>query len=526
MKKLIPVLILIPLFIFLGCTEDELVELIPADAADSVAAYWFMALSDTLMDIEAACRDLEEPDEYIRTLDFSIFRAGFTSVTAVEATHGLANLGHSSLDFIELVYSSDLWDFIDDIKAIENDDPPRLGHPLRRGLQGRHLQILAETPLFMVNQVREIPPDLTVPRTQLLVRNTIMPALTAAIGHVDLALDDTGFSQTFVIGEETHEVDLGEVYCFKAMLLGLRSSMRMMVSYNFDIAGPDGTYDWLETDHHTSEATVVPGTAEDPDTLDIHVTELDGGIDAARMFLHQLTPGSEFMTLWEDPYSGATELGLAHDDLLAMLTTMEAGIASIQGEGDDQDDDIIMIGDLEDLNAEIDPGEGDPDFMQDWTTINDVIDWIEDILQNEYNLVETIDGVPIDVVINLSAFFNTPVADFKTLLPYHETRPEEEWIETTEEEPNMWARNPDYPYEFWDGDEVISYENIGYVRRYFERTEMSDLPVNFLDAPEGSVINVGEVLPYFPDYTLGGIYPDMTRELWETIWSNFNSEGR
>jgi len=37
-------------------------------------------------------------------------------------------------------------------------------------------------------------------------------------------------------------------------------------------------------------------------------------------------------------------------------------------------------------------------------------------------------------------------------------------------------------------------------------------PVVFLDGPGGNEIDPDEVMPYFPDYTFNGIFPDMTRQ--------------
>jgi hypothetical protein len=227
-------------------------------------------------------------------------------------------------------------------------------------------------------------------------------------------------------------------------------------------------------------------------------------------------PGNHFLELRTEPNSGETELGLAHDDLMAMLGKMEDAVSFIEAENDGQDDDLIKLGFITDLNSEIDDIEDGPSFAQDWETIHDVIAWVEEVLSGPYTINEEIDEQPLEIKVNLSAWLTNPVQDWKDKLPYHQWRPEEEWMGSHDSWPwteENWNETGEYTYWDWETGENYFFENIGWIVHINEEFGMQQ-PIDFLNGPDGAIIDIEETMPYLPDYTLGGLFPEMGRPDW------------
>ena len=173
---------------------------------------------------------------------------------------------------------------------------------------------------------------------------------------------------------------------------------------------------------------------------------------------------------------------------------------------------------LLELDGEIaEMGEDMPDWVGTIETLSDVIDWVEEILSGPYTVpLEMPDETTFDLTVNISALFLTPVADWKTKLPYMEWLDLEEYAEHDELDvwgPYYW--NPANPYEALVNGVEMSYNNI--VAYYQVEDDWdTDMPVVFLDGPDGDAIESSEI-PYFPDYTMGGLFPGMTRDDWLTL---------
>lgn len=536
MRYIIPLLLLVLVAAF-GCStsDNDDVTNPPTQeeqaAADSIAGYWFQALSDSMA---GYTDDLPDPDE-VRELNLDDARTGFEEALDNDPNNASAHLGLALVSLIEVNYNEDLWAMVDSLDTVTKDgvELDRYSHelavnPLRDRLLGHQFRILAEAPLIYVQQVKTVPPNLTVHNLQIIIHNAILPKLSEAIthiGHVEAAGD---FTLAIEVDGDVIEIDKGEVFFFDAALRALRAGLRIMTAYSVDIFGPDGTYDWIEdlldAPRDWYESEVVPGPASG-DTLKVtHYYSAAQDSLLIAILQYNLSPGSSFLTLHTDPYSGRTAMQNAALDLGSVLGKLESALDYIRNEDDPQDNDIIQIGMLEDLDGEIGNCTDCPSFAQDWQTVEDVINWLQSVLSGPYTLHEEIEpGVFLDLTVNISALFVTPVADWKTKLPYHAWYDPATWIS---QEEDWWTSDWDPTggdYCTWIDDSMECFSNIDWVVWYTFEDFIGDPPVVLLDGPGGSEIDPEQEFPYFPDYTFGGLFPGMDRQDWLDLFETLGN---
>ncbi len=515
--SLLPVLLLAFTFGCLGSDDDDDITAPVNDLteveADSVAGHWFGAMTEEL-------EDIEDPAE-IENLDMDVHRAAFQAVLDDYPNHGLANLGMAAVLTVELGTDQTIWNAIDSLFAEVNPDRAARANSIIGQPLAQQFRLITEAPLLMTSMNRNFPITLTAPTLQRYIHNVVLDKVDGILDHIQAAANNTDFSYQFTLGEETAEVDLGEIYLLEALVLGLRSGLRMTLPYDLDIAHPTLGYDWLfELDEDVEFIyNVVDGPPLLGDSLFTEEYErATAELLVLEMLNHQLQPGSDFLSLRTTadgaPYDGAAMLSGAYADLLSMLTALEDAVTFILAEQDNQNDDVISIEMLELLNADI---AECTDCPEEWEDIQSVIDWAELLLTEP--IVIPLDlgtRAPTSITIDLVAFFEGGVSDWKTMLPYHQWRPHNEWILG---DPNT------NEYEPWNGmvsiqnpvtDEWLNFDNIAYHNEYTYE-EIMEQPIDFLDGPNGDVIDIIEVMPYLPDYEFGGIFPGMTRSDWESL---------
>lgn len=506
-------LLLATCFLFIGCSEDptELDDNSTPNptAADSVATYWFEELTQEIEGIE----DADDEEDYFRNIDFSPIRSGFESAVQLDTSRGLAHLGLALVGFFEINSDDEFWAAIDSLQSMyDNDDDPVIPPPppplnaLSKGIIGHQFQILAESPLFLLNQASSVPSNITVPHLQEIIRDNIIPKLSVAITEIGLAESDLEFNYETEVDGDIREFDLGEVYFFDSSLHALRAGLRIMIAYNMDLADIDGSYDWVEEgDHNVDEW-------QEGDTLNVlHYSHVFGDSLIIANFKNLLVDGSDFMTLNNDVDN---QIELAHDDLSTFLIKLEAAAQFIRNETDPQGNDMIEFGYLTDLDDEINNCEDCPNFAAGWTQIEDVINWAETVLTGPYDFSEEIDGTQIDITVNMSALFNNPVDDLKTLLPLHQWRDNSTWIDPSLLDVwcDVWGHDGS-PYYGHNG----IYHGVLHVEYCYQDYYGEFQPVDLVDEG-GDVIDADNVLPYFPDYTFGGLFPEMDRQQWSDIF--------
>jgi len=469
-------------------------------------------------------------------MDLTPFTEGFDAALALDPDCGPAHFGLAFLEMISMAQETEIQDFIDEFGDEFGGMNLPLGVPvpafstgtlLSGGLMGRSFEILRRSPLALSPQEIELgrldADKAGIPLIrglQAYIHNFTLPATQSIVSHLAAAENDPNFNITIISGDEpdTVEIDLGEVYVLDAVVRALRSGLQIATAYDVELA-PDGDYSWI-TDSFVDfgfTGYVIEYDDPDPDTLYLVDDEEVAVMRQAALmtgFENLLAPDSYFLTLWTVPWSGETAMDAAYTEIQTLLVKLEAAYVFIQAEGDDQDHDLITQMLLAELDeAILAMGEELPEFLGTWETIPDVIAWIEEILAGPYTIpVEISDTETFDLTVNISALFLDPVEDWKTKLPYMDWLPVAEWAwydETVENGPYSW--DPETPYEVLVNGDDMSFTNIG--TYYVSEIEWdTSTPIVFLDGVDGEEID-GEFF-YFPDYTFGGLFPDMDRAGW------------
>jgi len=549
MRKLMLLLLLPLLLLAWGCSDsDDPVDpggsgdpVTPAEqaAADSTAAYAMGVLMD---DMEEAMGEEIDPEdiEVMMDMDMDPYVTYLEAALIIDPDCSSAHFGLAFVKTVIMAQDEDLADAMNDLADEFGDFDVELPlgmnvtgmgtrSLLEGGLLGRSFEILNRAPLALSPQeLRLAYPDAgkaevpLISQLQTVIVNKILPATAEILDHLEDAEADPDF-QILIEDEETDDVydfDLGEVYVLDAVVRALRSGLLVAVAYNVDPA-PTGDYNWLQgamgVDGYTGYE-VVTGTAAG-DTLYIYD---DDEVEVEQMDLFYsgveglLTPGSSFLKLWTNPWSGENAMESAYNEAMTMLGKLEAAYEFIGEEGDDQSDDIITQFLISELDAAIlEIGGEIPAWIGTFETIPDVIAWVEEILSGPYTIVLGEGDEAPTLVVDISALFLDPVVDWKTKLPYMRILGVDEWAEYD----YQWVdgptpHDPTDPYLFTVMGEEVTVNNITQVYIVEDYWDMN-MPLEFLDGPDGDATLD---FPYFPDYTLGGLFPDMDRDAWMMLF--------
>jgi hypothetical protein len=494
------------------------------------------AITDLIADMEEAMPDGPDPGA-IQDMDVQPYLDTIDDALALDPNCANAHFLAAFLEFIAMAQDSELQAWLADAANELGDvmgglpmSPLPPTSLLRGGLMGRSFEIMHRAPLALVPSAREIrlasTDKVAIPlvRTlQTIIRNRTLPATDGIVAHLTAVESHADWQVTIIDEGDTTELDLGEVYVLDACVRALRSGLQVATAYDVEPA-PDGDYAWLSAilpiPGYTSYE-IRPGTAAGDTLVLVDDEELD--VERREVFFNGfedlLTPGSSFLKLWTNPWSGATAMQTSYAEMNLLLSRLETAYDFIQNEDDDQSDDIIsqmLIAELDDAIAEA--GADIPDWIGTWETIPDVITWVEDIMSGPYTIPVDLGGEETyNLEVDISALFLTPVPDWKTKLPYHEFLSRAEWATFTEDyvDGPSGSYDPEATYNFTVAGEDLDFTDIGFVLYTGSRWDMT-APLIFLDGPSGNEIEAGE-FPYFPDYTFGGLFPDMNRSGWLTL---------
>ena len=303
----------------------------------------------------------------------------------------------------------------------------------------------------------------------------------------------------------------------------LRAGFQILTAYDMEPA-PDGDYTWLTdgfrnwgyADYEVFDRADATAVGDSLVIYDDESEEAARAVAAFTAFENLLEDDSDFLTLWTDPWSGRTAMQTSYVEIGFLLSKLEAAYEFIQAEDEtDQDHDIIkqmLINELDNAIAEI--GGDLPEFIGTWETIPDVIDWIEQIMAGPYTIeIPTSETETYDLVVNISALFLTPIADLKTKLPYMEFLTPDEWVTDKEDDiEGPYYRNPTSTFYLQVVGEEVELENISVYVYVNDEWDIND-PAILIDGPDGVEIDDDDYY-YFPDYTFGGLFPELDRAGW------------
>ena len=233
---------------------------------------------------------------------------------------------------------------------------------------------------------------------QRTISEEIIPAIDYSLERLQIVEGDLSF--TFELTpkmqgdeyEETREIDLGEAYMIDAQLRLLKAVFQVAIAYNFDF-DDNGSYESFDDD---SDENILRQ-------------------------MERLDKTGTFMTL-----RSPDAMRDAKTSILVAIDKIEEGLGAIRLETDDQYDDLILAEDLDDLDDEIDlsdQGDDVPDFFREIRTVNTALRKAREILEGTVEIEADFDGdsyTPKQTVIfDIGQFFDNPIEDLRTLLPYH-----------------------------------------------------------------------------------------------------------
>ena len=507
MKKLLLLPAILLVLFFIGCDETTDVELDDA-AANVFAQEGFSLLNNMLLDLEEP-ENPQSGEEVFSEADYNQIKDLFEQALDESPDNALANFGMAVLEVASVNYDDELWDLI-------NDFDEDFGE---RKLFGNQFSFLAQTPLIYLKYLQSPlkGDEITLARIQDFIEDSIFPKLENAIEHLNTAVSLPD-SVVIIIdtGEELLELDRGEIYAFRVGTYAISAAMRMLTLYDFEMTDESGTYDWMDEMGNSDEFCDYQ---YDPVTHELYIQHYEYEYSdslLAHILNYNLVQRPEFMAVrtGQDPAD-------IQNDLNNILTDLQNIVDYVSAETDDQSDDIIQYDYLIEMNDEIgEIDEDDPNFVQDWQTVDDVIDWVSLLITGPVTFIEDIndDGVDEELTIDLSRLFEPGIDDMKDYLPYHQWLQEDEWMIEELDWEEAWPFGGG-TYYLYCGDELVAVINdVDYV--YIEYYEEYVEPVEFLDGPGGNVIDEDEEFLYLPDYTLNGVFPGMDRNQWIELFDN------
>jgi hypothetical protein len=521
-----------------ACSDDPTgPPALPPDpvGADSTASVWMGALGDTL----AALQGMDE--DALRNADFQALRNGFQQALTQEANNHIANLGLAILALLELNYNDEIWQLVDDLRIWSQGGGPSPAPPDRhRTVIGRQFELMVEMPFsFYTRLAMGTAGDISLARIQNTIKTVVIPALDRAVNHIEATEQHTDTEiriPVVVWGDfdtDTVKIDLGEIYVFSSALYALRSSFKSLIAYNLDLFGPDGTYGWIDDLRGLDTPPPCPEYMVDSGFLYLQwpayahpwISGPDAREDSILLSVmhYNLRGTSQFLRLRE----GGIHLEGAHSDLLGVLSKLESSVDFIRNiRTGETEESVIKLADLTGLDSDISAGGDKPNFMAGWTSIEDVLDFTRDLYSGTVSFGETFgDTMPtlFEWELNLRALYVPGISDWKDKLPYHAwDLPSGRWLVCED----RFLRGGPWGGGSWNGVVLENgscvWKTIPNVNSVTETAMVCELPAGsylWLTDPSGNPIVVGsdpgdERFPYFPDYTFGGLFPDMTRQRW------------
>jgi hypothetical protein len=526
--------------------------------------------------------NLEGPDE-LKTIDYISIRNGFEAILAIDSMRVKSNIGFMVSALASLNTNPKIWKIIDSLDAFFSsfDEEPLEGGAVesaqeialfKRAMQKGGVVTLgkvlaAKTPQILTASVQHasFPKFLTISYLQKMIEADLLPVLTPILYAAERleSLDDASMQVT--VDEDQFEIDKGEIYLFDAYIHLARAYATLLCIYDMDLytEADKQDYSWIDTMVNADDNGKTIYTISGDTLFRIEAWGDKEMVNAMVKTIHyNLESRSSFMTI-RRPFHASV-----FADLQAIPGKIKSGLAAINAETDDQENDLLKISMIDSANADMLDFSGEmrdegfsASFAENFSSIDKLMDFISEVLSGPYTFSETIDGKEVTVTINLTAYYTNPVEDLRSLLPYYTWTNEEEWLP---DEVDTWTNSfynrtiiyngaeekSDtlyYLYVYEDEDVEMRFDN-SYIdsiatnewgsKQYYLNTPIkyevtvdSSFYFNALQLTDesGTVIDfetIDELIenrmffPYFKDYTFNGLFPDMTRDKWlDLIWS-------
>ncbi len=463
-------------------------------------------------------------EEIFKKSDYDEIKKDFENALKEDADNPTAHFGLALLEIASINYDEEFWAILKSIKIYDEkssyDDEDHYRNRIFGNQFGFLKNSIAAYPYYLKRMADSNDnTKMSFARLQKFIETSLLPKTKSSIEHLFNAVNLSEENSIKISnGEEYIEIDRGEILVFKASVHAVSAAAKLLSLYDLNLVDTDGTSDWVEK---------IKDEEDDEDTkcLDWKVETVDGEkvlkirsemgrkdaekmLELSKVVKYNLEEREGFLELREGKKPADIK-----KDLLETVNSLESAYDYIMSEKDSQEDDLIKIGHLVDMNENIASDEDKTDFAKEWKSVKDVILWLRSSLDTPF-VFEAGNGT--EVKVDASKFFSPGISDLKEKLPYFKWLPEKEWMEMVVED--EWENSADYEngsLRTYCGDEFIEIKEEGIERIIYTYYEVKTLPFQLTDE-SGNADDEIEY-PIFPDYTLNGIFPEMTREKFESI---------
>ncbi len=363
----------------LGCSSDESNPMAPGSYDDSS-----LRAADSLLALAIAAEmdsDPQRPSDIDLNVPYAAYSTALASPNLSPSNRLRARFGVAVLSMMILATDTEVNAAFDEWSAyLENRIPfeapgsiSSFGIP--SGLAGgrRALGLPFDVvPRSIVAQVHLTlgAPDPQISRIQAILRDRVLPRLTEVVNHLNIVTADPAFQ--FIVTPEMQGDPLASpIEIDRTDALALRAASRLLAAMC-----------------HVAVAYELNFPAYDQASL-----------------LEAIEPGSDWLALLGN---GASHMQGAHGDLVGSVDDVGLAIQSLLAESDDQDDDVIRVGPSDLSQASLD-------------SIQTRLAQVRQGLTSGFTLTDDWDGnagtPDVPLTINVRGLFDTPVQDWKALLP-------------------------------------------------------------------------------------------------------------
>jgi len=487
-------------FLFWNCTDDSpAAPVLDENGSTQQANDGMMLLNEKLMDLNINPNPQNGGDVFSLT-DYNNIKGKFTEALRLNPNNSTANLGMGILEIASVNYDNELWGMITEIDTAMG----------KKRVFNNQVKMVLDLPRFWLNFSHGTLTKgnaLTVARVQNLIDQRILPKINSAISCIDKALNTSVMIDN---GEEVVEIDNGEVYLFRSSLYAVKAVMQMITLYDVDLFDANNSYNWVENlnTNSSDERKVIQSN----DTLYIKNYDNSFVSDSitASIVKRNLESRPGFLKHRNGNSPVAVKLSL-----LSFLSDVENSVTYIENESDEQSNDLIKKANIIDLNNGVtDLNDGTINYT--FTTVHNLISWLKTSINGTTFQVtaDGVNGMPVRLDINVGTMFNTGITDMREILPYHRWKTVSAWkVEQLDYSYTYFNYNSNGSYTDWYTG--MTYTGVYYIA-YLDYNIKAE-PLEFLNAPNGTVISPDEDL-YLPDYTIKGLFPNMTRSKFYTIF--------
>lgn len=551
------------------------------DPAADISEKGIDSMFNVLISRVESLESTEKPSD-LYGIDFSSLRRGFSSAIVNNPSHVKANIGFIVSSVLSLNANPDLQkmidslsQYIDDMSEYNNPEDPNdwnygfakksasaEAKPVsflsktysRHGLLSAGQILVGAAPKMLLAQTRpSFPSFLTAAYIQNMIESAIVPNLDEVIAATQRLTAVSDMSIEITVDNETGEIDKGDIYILEAMVRAARAGFSMVLIYDMDVVQLPGSTNAHYIDDvldYIDNAEYVDGSiinfSLNNDTLVINsFTDNTSSIPEDYCDFMQYNykrPG--FLSIRKAYHTAV------YNDLKAIPSLIKSGLNSISNESDNQNNDIFPSTDIMDMSSEMADVSAEmieegftTAFANNFSSPENLMDFISLLLTQPYTFNETIDGKSITLKVDLSKFFTSPAAALTDYWPKHVfptgddrfttfdfTGYREDYSDNSisiykDEQDSIKIDIPESAIDnIEDGGYYIEIflkePYVATVNRYSVKTispiiyvDDNGKAINYLGLIEGE--DPEQCFPYFDDYTMRGIFPDMTsRQKW------------